>query len=293
MKRIPVLSSLACLIFALAVIAPPWAQAQDETPTDKPVIETEADLPRHTYTLPTETASALLTSDAAFDEVASRVRSDIEATLENYVIKDKATRRTLHGTLEDLALLREDYEDALSHARTIRKLEEKLAQRLTSGLITEAIVAAERAGGDTTARRNAFRKTYRRSVNQLPWDVVQDEIEATKGQAETRSRNMAIGLVESRFDPGASETGSISGSVARTIVRMRAWNEVVLPYKTPIVDVLQSFIEANREEKTNIWADRTVALDESEGSRTALRYTPGCEEAFRAELDTGGVRRER
>jgi mevalonate kinase len=35
-----------------------------------------------------------------------------------------------------------------------------------------------------------------------------------------------------------------------------------------------------------------VALDESEGSRTALDYTPGCEEAFRAELDADGVRRE-
>ena len=35
-----------------------------------------------------------------------------------------------------------------------------------------------------------------------------------------------------------------------------------------------------------------VALDDSEGARTALDYTPGCEEAFRAELDTDGVRRE-
>ena len=35
-----------------------------------------------------------------------------------------------------------------------------------------------------------------------------------------------------------------------------------------------------------------VALDESDGARTALDYTPGCEEAFRAELDTEGVRPE-
>ena len=34
-----------------------------------------------------------------------------------------------------------------------------------------------------------------------------------------------------------------------------------------------------------------VALDESGATRTALHYTPGCEEAFRAELDTEGVRR--
>ena len=35
-----------------------------------------------------------------------------------------------------------------------------------------------------------------------------------------------------------------------------------------------------------------VALDETEGAQTALSYTPGCEHAFRAALDTDGVRIE-
>jgi mevalonate kinase len=36
-----------------------------------------------------------------------------------------------------------------------------------------------------------------------------------------------------------------------------------------------------------------VALDRTEQSLTALEYTPGCEDAFRAELDTDGVRAEK
>jgi mevalonate kinase len=36
-----------------------------------------------------------------------------------------------------------------------------------------------------------------------------------------------------------------------------------------------------------------VALDETDATRTALQLTPACDEAFRAELDTDGVRRER
>jgi mevalonate kinase len=36
-----------------------------------------------------------------------------------------------------------------------------------------------------------------------------------------------------------------------------------------------------------------VALDRTEQTTTALEYTPGCDEAFRAELDTAGVRVER
>jgi mevalonate kinase len=35
-----------------------------------------------------------------------------------------------------------------------------------------------------------------------------------------------------------------------------------------------------------------VVLDETESALTALNYTPGCEDAFRAELDTEGVRVE-
>ncbi|MEF8881844.1 MAG: mevalonate kinase [Halapricum sp.] len=35
-----------------------------------------------------------------------------------------------------------------------------------------------------------------------------------------------------------------------------------------------------------------VALDPTEGTETALRYTPGCESVFRAELDTEGVQVE-
>jgi mevalonate kinase len=36
-----------------------------------------------------------------------------------------------------------------------------------------------------------------------------------------------------------------------------------------------------------------VALDETEAATTALQYSPACEQTFRAELDTGGVRVER
>lgn len=35
-----------------------------------------------------------------------------------------------------------------------------------------------------------------------------------------------------------------------------------------------------------------VALDDTDGTETALKFTPGCEAAFRAELDTDGVRVE-
>lgn len=246
------------------LLSPALLQGQDEPMAEKPVIQTQADLPRYTYDLPTSTPSALLTDDAGFDKVADQVRSDIESLLENYTIEDKATLRGLYGSLQNLALLGADYDAALDYVAKVRGLQDKPAEQLTSGLATEAIVAAERSRGDEAARMEAFRKSYAASIDALPWDIVQDNLESTKGRLEIASRNFYTGLVQSQFDPGASETGKISGDVAQTLIGVREFLEVVLPYKETMIDVLSGYIDANRVEKADIWADRDTALAESD-----------------------------
>ena len=265
MKRTACIPALLGIAFALVVLAPTWAHAQTGTPEGRPVVRTEADLPRYTYDLPTSTASELLTDEAAFDEVATRVRADVEALIEGYTIEDRTTRRGLYSTLERLALLRGDYNAVLAYTDTIRALQEKPANRLTTGLVTGAIVAAERAGGDEAARRDAFREAYAAAVGALPWSIVQDAIEATKGWAETMSRNLTLGLAQSQYDPAAAETRQISGDVARDLIVMRAVIEVMLAYKDPIVEVLRDYIAADRVEKPNIWAARDVTLTDADG----------------------------
>lgn len=250
-------------LVGLILISPVLSLAQEE-PAGKPVIETQADLPRYTYDLPTETASALLTDDAAFDKVADQVRSDVEALLDRYTIRDKATLRALYGTLQNLALLRGDYDAALKYAERVRSLQEKPAERLTSGIVSESIVAAERSGDDEAVRREVLRETYAARVDTLPWDVVQDNVESAKGMLEIASRNFYTGLIRSQFDPAASETGKISGDVAQSIIGAREFLDVVLPYKDVLVDVLSKYIEANRVEKSDIWADRDTALADSD-----------------------------
>ena len=158
--------------------------AQDETQESKPVVKTEADLPRFTYDLPTETASALLTDNEGFGAITAMVKRDVEGVLDGYVVEDKSTLRDLNGTLLALAMLEGDHARALALTTTIRELQDKAAERLTTGLIVESVIAAERSEGDVSAKRRAFRETYQSSVQGLPWEIVQDQLEQTKGSME-------------------------------------------------------------------------------------------------------------
>ena len=61
----------------------------------KKKVTSEADLPRFPYPI-SGSASNLLQADAAtFNEFAARVRADVESTLRDYEIQDKATLRQL------------------------------------------------------------------------------------------------------------------------------------------------------------------------------------------------------
>ena len=252
---------MRALFVAMLAMLPAKALAQDVAPEEKPKIRSQADLPRYTYDVDVS-ASALFTSDQAFLDLATRVRADIEKLLATYDIEDKATLRDFHRTLKDIALLAGNYGSALEHAAEARSLEGKPAARHMTGLLTSSIVAAERSvqAKEAATRQDAFREHFASAVAKLPWDVVQDNVEQMKGDAEILSRNILIGLLQSRYDPAVTETGKLSGEAAREIIGMRVYADVVFLYKDAIVDVLQAYIEEYRTEKPNIWPDRAVDL---------------------------------
>jgi len=162
-------------------------------------------------------------------------------------------------------MLRGDYDIGLQYSSQVRDLEEKPAERLTSALITEAVVTARRSGGDPSAQLAAFRDAYAAAVNTLPWDVVGKSIVQAKGRVEIFTRDFLVGLAQSQYDQAARSSGQISGEVARELIHMREWVDVVLPYREPILDVLETYIETHRTAKPSIWPARDVKFPSSEG----------------------------
>ncbi len=158
------------------------------------------------------------------------------------------------------------------HPDLIRSLEEKPAAKLMSGLVPGSVAAAERAApsGDPSARKQAFRRHFAAAVNELPWDVIQDDVERMKGTLELVSENLFIGIIQSQLDPAVEKLGHVSGEVADQLIGMRVFVDVVQPYKDEIVEVLQAYIDENRTEKADIWAARSVDLSEDEGIEPVL-----------------------
>ena len=258
------LPALAALVAATSIACGPADDAVPERSASddaRPKITSQDQLPRHTYEVE-GSASEILSSDAAFAPLAAAVRSDIEALLADYEIEDRATLEGHEGTLFNLDMLAGDYASAEERIERIRALQEKPSSRLTSGLVGTAAIAAGRQpeSADLARRQAAFEDAYRASVAELPWDVVQDDIQQTKGNYEIYSRNLFLGLAESQIQPAIEAQGSVSGDIAQQLIGMRAFTEVFLPYKDQVVEVLGEYVAANDEEKPDIWAARSVDL---------------------------------
>lgn len=82
----------------IALVPTPTVYAQQ--PTDRPVIRSQADLPRHEYVLPdgVTSASGLLRDPDALLTMLPQLKADVEQTLATYDIADAAVRRGFHLT---------------------------------------------------------------------------------------------------------------------------------------------------------------------------------------------------
>jgi mevalonate kinase len=160
-----------------------------------------------------------------------------------------------------------------------------------------AMGGAVRVQGDDT-RRIA-------DVPNLPFVVGYDG-----GAGDTGELVAGVRALRKEYD-FAGDTVSAIGDLVRE--GMMALNEGELVELGRLMDSNHGLLSAlgvsSRSLDTMVWAAREggalgakltgaggggciVALDETDGAKTALDYTPGCEEAFRAELDTEGVRAE-
>ncbi len=256
------------LLAAALMALPAGAAGQDAG--EKKVVRSQDDMPRHTYEIG-YIPSALFSSREAFMPFAERVAVDAREVLATYEIEDAATLRSLYSLLQGLALLNGDFDQALVYSDKVRELEEKPAAKLMSGLVVHAIAYAAKAAPEGDPARNAaFRTDFAASVGKLPWDVVQDDVEAMKGSMEIISENLFLGIIQNQMDPSVEKTGNVSGNMADGLINMRTAVDVVLPYRGQIVSVLQAYIESNRTEKPDIWAARSVDLSANADAQPVL-----------------------
>lgn len=263
----------ALITFACAstfLIAPGHAEVERAQRT---VIHSQSELPAYSYKIATPTASALLDDDAALLGLAEAVRKDAEATLAKYEITDSATLRDLYGAIRDAALIRGDAESVLEYSAKVRELAGKPAEKLTSGLRGDAAAAAMAAGDDPKMRQAAFQKTFAASIKPLPWAVVRDDMMVWNGQFKTHNMGTVMrGGVAGILDAVVERSGQISWEAARGLMNVAIYLRRIEPYVAQATAVLGEFINAHKQVKPDILAERKVALDPNK-QRTATLDT--------------------
>ena len=91
-----------------------------------------------------------------------------------------------------------------------KRLQEKPAAKLTSGIVSRAILQAaiETKNISRPACEEAFRRYALDAVNGLPWDIVQDDIKGTYAVSRVYTQSVALAAVKTDLDPAVQKIGS-------------------------------------------------------------------------------------
>ena len=259
MLRILVLTSLAGLVSAHAADATP-----QEPGHERRQVLSESDLPQHRYTPDSSTVSALLEGGPAFDALAAEVKHDTEATLRDYVIKDPATLRGLHGTLIDLAVLTGDADALETHCAAYVATLQRPADQMLGCIRSRALLATTCPPAADAAP--AVERALQQQLERLPWDVVGDDVK----QARTRlampgKRAMLMGVLDSVVDPAYKARGYIDENTARNVISARLDLACTAPVRDAQVAAYDRYIQPNDAKRADIWASRAVELRADEG----------------------------
>lgn len=224
------------------------------------------DLPRHTYKLNMK-AVAFLEDSAAIMKLAADLKKDLEDDTAKYDIQDKSTLQGYYQSLGTIAFLQGKYDVYLACLAKRKELEEKEANKLTTGLVAQALIKAKKSGNADFS--GTFKTELRKLLDPLPWETVQDNVKQAKGSFEMMSKNMTIGGMEAGVQPILDKTkGEMSKDIALGLVGAAFTYRTILPLKDDAAAVYAAYVDEKSKAaapKPDIWADRDVTLTDKDG----------------------------
>ncbi len=256
MKRL-----LCSFLLAVSLAATGVGRAQQNTQS-KTVIRSQADLPHFFFPLKVPASKMLTADDATFGPFMHKVEADVNAVLAKYDIQDKSTLRQLLGARANVELLEGDWKAAQATTERIRGLQQKAAARLTTGLVSGALMKAAEQTGATSGPKfeKAFQKALRQKLDALPWATTRDTIMGARMSFEILSPSLLAGNAQSNLDPEVAKTGGLNLRGAEGLLNLRVAAKLELPLARSALAVLNPYIAAHRVKKPNIWKARAVTL---------------------------------
>ena len=244
-------------LVVLLVLYPIFVSAQNP----KKKVSSAADLPRFSYEVP-EKLTDLLTDDAAYKVLASKVRADLESILRDYEIEDKSTLKEIQSTLAELDLQDGRLDYALDRMRAALDLEEKPELKyLPNFFDTQILAKAQRRAGAVAGEKflEALRGVLAETLEALPESVFAGVKEYRFGY-DLYNENFFAGIVRAQFAPKAKQNGNkLFGEDAYRLVGFRTAYKFLTPLAGEFARSFDTYIAARKNApKINIWTNRAV-----------------------------------
>ena len=250
-------SLLILLLLALAV--PAFAQAPAPVPA-RIKITSAADLPVHTYTI-TSKNRPLAEDPAVVSALAAAVTKDITGDLAQYDIRDRSTLRQMYLTLEQAALLQQDYGAVRRYIGVVRSLQDKPADKATSGLFLGPLAdALQTPGAD-------FHQTLRANIEQayrlVPSVWARSDAQEQEQGIGIATRDLLVAVYAEKAD-AVPDTGIIGQPQAGEVISEALQLRYVVPNKSDYLTALGAVLKSHPAvSKASIWAARDVTLPPS------------------------------
>ena len=256
---------------------------------------TRADeLPRRTYALPKLPSELLDAPATALLPLAEALDADIAADLAAFDIADRSSLEGMLQTRMLVAALRGDFAKIPPLTAELRRLADKPAAQMTTGLIADAVARARLAGGDEAAQRERVRAELAQRYGALPWDVVEATLKQTRSQYETMNPAIARGAFQSQVDVAARNAGMrVPAGIVTSVLGARMQAEHLMPFRGEVVTVLTALIDrhANAATRPDIWTSRLVTLPPTAKAQpvTIGIWDSGLDPALFRMADGGGI----
>ncbi len=256
MRSIFFMAALLAVIFLLGACASSKPEAVQAP--DKIVVLSLDELPVHTYSIE-GTVSQLVDDRPALKKLHAEYLADLKADLSKYEINDTATLQGKYRSLATMELIAGNNREAVKLLNQVADMEDKEASRLTSGMITKVLIQAKESLPENYTQaelQDSFVAHLSQYVNDLPYEVVQDNIKSGKGRAEYLSENLLRGVIQSQLDPAVAATGELSADQAGAVLGIRFTMDQMLALNPMVAKVYGDYLDKNMVEKENIWPAR-------------------------------------
>lgn len=248
----------ACL--AIGLHSPAWAgDKSGSAPVTRVTVGTAAEMPALAFTLKDRPGKAVR-DPAALLGLAEAVYSETGQVLETHDFADPTGLNILREARANAALVLGRSAEALALQEAIAASSPKPEERLTAGLTTRAIIAAQEAGPDLAARRSAYRAALDRELARLPRPVVESRLRARKAGFETLNPKAIVASIEAQLDPIHARNRSINLEMADALLATGFSLRMLEDYRDEVLKALDAFLGAPAPAAENIWQARAASM---------------------------------